>query len=241
MKLLIIRPEPGASASAERAREAGLEPLLLPFFEVQAVAWDSPDPAGYDALLLTSANAVRFGGAGLESLRALPVHAVGERTAEAARAARFNVATVGTSDAAAAVKAASDIGHRRLLWLAGADHRPIKMPKNMPKALKVTTVIGYASGPKTLSADVAPIIAAADAIALHSPRAAQEFAKAVAAFGLDRSSMTLAAFSPAIAEAAGDGWRAVAVAERPADIALLSALADLGKPQAETDHRREEI
>ena len=240
MKLLVIRPEPGASASAERAREAGLDPILLPFFEVQAVAWDLPDPADYDALLLTSANAVRFGGAGLESLRALPVHAVGERTAEAARAARLDVVSVGTSDAAAAVKAASDMGHRRLLWLAGADHRPIKMPRNMPKALKVTTVIGYASGPKTLTADVAPIIASADAVALHSPRAAQEFAKAVTEFGLDRSAITLAAFSQAIAEAAGDGWCGVAVAERPADIALLSALADLGKPQAETDHRKEE-
>ena len=241
MKLLIIRPEPGASASAERAREAGLEPVLLPFFEVQAVKWNLPDPADYDALLLTSANAVRFGGAMLESLRTLPVHAVGERTAEAARTARLDVVSVGTSDAAAAVKAASDMGHRRLLWLAGADHRPIKMPKNMPKALKVTTVIGYASGPKKLTADVAPIIASADAVALHSPRAAQEFAKAVADFGLDRSNITLAAFSPAIAQAAGDGWRAVAVAERPADIALLSALADLGKPPEETDHRKEEF
>lgn len=229
MKLLIIRPEPGASASASRAQEAGLEPILLPFFEVQAAEWDCPDPADFDALLLTSANAVRFGGSGLESLRALPVHAVGERTAEAARAARLDVATIGTSDAAAAVKAASDMGHRRLLWIAGADHRPIKMPKNMPKALKVTTVISYASGPKALSADAAKVIASADAVALHSPRAAQEFAKAVGDFGLDRSTITLAAFSPAIAEAAGEGWRAVAIAERPADIALLSALAELGK------------
>ena len=241
MKLLIIRPEPGASASAERAREAGLSPTLLPFFEVQAAKWELPDPADYDALLLTSANAVRFGGAGLESLRALPVHAVGERTAEAARAARLNVATVGTSDATAAVKAASDMGHRRLLWLAGADHSTIKLPKNMPKALKVTTVIGYASGPKVLTADVAAVIASADAVALHSPRAAQLFAKAVADFGLDRAAITIAAFSPTIAEAAGAGWRGVAIAERPADIALLSALADLGKPSLETNDPKEEI
>ena len=229
MKLLIIRPEPGASASALRAQEAGLVPSLLPFFEVQAVEWERPDPADYDALLLTSANAVRFGGAGLESLRTLPAHAVGERTAEAARAARLDVTTVGTSDAAAAVKAASDMGHRRLLWIAGADHRPIKMPKNMPKALTVTTVICYASGAKALPADTGEIIGSADAVALHSPRAAVEFKKAVADFGLDKTSITLAAFSPAIADAAGDGWHAIAVAERPADIALLSALAELGK------------
>ena len=40
---------------------------------------------------------------------------------------------------------------------------------------------------------------------------------------LDRSSIALAAFSQGIAVAAGRGWRAIAVAERPEDQALLSA------------------
>lgn len=233
MKLLIIRPEPGASASAQRARDAGFEPIVLSFFEMQPIGWDQPNPAEYDALLLTSANAVRLGGPGLDALRALPVHSVGERTAEAATAAGLNIVTVGTSDAAAAVRAASDMGHRRLLWLAGVDHSPIKLPKNAPKKLNVTTVICYASGLKALGHEAADAIKIADAVVLHSPRAAIEFAKAVEAFGIEKSAITVAAFSPAIAEAAGEGWRAVAIAERPADSALLSAIAELGKHGAD--------
>ena len=45
--------------------------------------------------MLTSANAIRHGGAGLERLRSLPVHAVGEATAAAAREAGFAVAGIG--------------------------------------------------------------------------------------------------------------------------------------------------
>ncbi|HEY0629709.1 MAG TPA: uroporphyrinogen-III synthase, partial [Sphingomicrobium sp.] len=61
-KLLLLRPEPGLSASAERARALGLEVICRPLFEVEPVEWASPDPAAYDGLLLTSANAVRHGG-----------------------------------------------------------------------------------------------------------------------------------------------------------------------------------
>lgn len=239
--LLIIRPEPGASASAMRAQEAGLTPVMLPFFEMQPVDWDVPDAQDYDALLLTSANAVRFAGAGLASLHPLPVHCVGERTADAAQTERLRVVSIGTSDAAAAVRAASEMGHRRLLWLAGVDHRPIKLPKNSPKSLKVTTLICYASGTKVLDSDAAHHIASADAVALHSPRAATEFAKAVADLGLDRATITLAAFSPAIAEAVGDGWRAVAVAERPADSAMLSALLEIGTVSAVEHLKKDQI
>ena len=58
-RLLVLRPEPGASATAGRARTLGLDPVLMPLFEIEPIAWTAPDPAGFDALLLTSANAVR--------------------------------------------------------------------------------------------------------------------------------------------------------------------------------------
>ena len=65
-KLLLLRPEPGLSASAERARALGLEVIACPLFAIEPVEWEAPDPADYDALLLTSANAVRHGGHGLD-------------------------------------------------------------------------------------------------------------------------------------------------------------------------------
>ena len=94
-RLVILRPEPGASATAARARAMGLEPVTMPLFKVEAVDWDAPDPGLFDALLLTSANAVRYAGERLRSLRQLPVYAVGEATAAAAREAGFEIASTG--------------------------------------------------------------------------------------------------------------------------------------------------
>ena len=99
--LAVLRPEPGNAATVARARAAGFATLSLPVFAVVPLAWDVPDPADYDALILTSANAVRHAGAGLDRLRVLPVFAVGARTAAAARAAGFDVAQTGCEDAAA--------------------------------------------------------------------------------------------------------------------------------------------
>ena len=87
MKLLIVRPQPGADESAKRARALGLEPIVAPLFETRALDWIQPDPGDFDAILLTSANAARLGGDGLKPFLALPCYAVGERTAAAARAA----------------------------------------------------------------------------------------------------------------------------------------------------------
>ena len=72
-RVLVLRPEPGASATVERARERGLEAVAVPLFEIEPIAWEAPDPAAFDGLLLTSANAVRHAGEQLARLRGLPV------------------------------------------------------------------------------------------------------------------------------------------------------------------------
>ena len=60
--LAVLRPEPGNGATAARIEELGFRAIRLPLFAVRALAWTMPDAADHDALLLTSANAVRFGG-----------------------------------------------------------------------------------------------------------------------------------------------------------------------------------
>jgi uroporphyrinogen-III synthase len=101
--------------------------LTCPLFEVEPVAWAAPEAGGYDALLLTSANAVRLGGEQLTGLKALPVHAVGRATADAARAAGFEVATVGDGNAADLLARLPP--DARLLHLAGGDHRDSDDPR----------------------------------------------------------------------------------------------------------------
>ena len=70
-RLFIVRPEPGASATARAAADLGLDSVAMPLFAVEPLDWDVPEPARYDALLLTSANAVRHGGESLERVKAL--------------------------------------------------------------------------------------------------------------------------------------------------------------------------
>ncbi|MGC1468088.1 MAG: uroporphyrinogen-III synthase [Sphingorhabdus sp.] len=225
MKLLIIRPQPGNNASAKRAREAGFEPLQLPFFEVRARGWDAPDPSYFDALLITSANAVRHAGGGLDVYEALPVHAVGRNSADAVAAKGQTLASTGTKGVDEALQLASAAGHHRLLWLTGEDHTRLEEPES----LRVETRIVYAAEPAKLPSDARAIVASADMVALHSARGAQKFAEFVDAQRLSRTNLRLAAFSEAIAAAAGSGWQAIAIAHHPSDEALLSAARALGK------------
>ncbi len=86
-RVLVTRPEPGASATAARLEQAGFEPVLLPLTRIVPVAVDIlPDPGLVDAVVVTSANALRCATAELLApLARKPVFAVGDATAEAAR------------------------------------------------------------------------------------------------------------------------------------------------------------
>src|SRR5689334_5285472 len=94
-RLFVLRPEPAAHRTVERARSLGMDVTAIPLFELEAVEWSPPDPTQFDGILLTSANAVNMGGGQLERLRRLPVHAVGDATAVAAEVAGFGVASIG--------------------------------------------------------------------------------------------------------------------------------------------------
>ena len=75
----------------------------------------------FDGLLLTSANAMRYGGEGLRALRGLKVYAVGEATAEAAREAGFDIAADRRRGGRAPARL--DRADLKLLHLCGADRR----------------------------------------------------------------------------------------------------------------------
>ncbi len=208
-RALVLRPEPGNARTVARLRAAGVEAVALPLFEVRPLAWEVSAADAFDALLLTSANAVRFAGAGLDRLSHLPVVAVGEATAVVAREAGMRVAVTGQGDAAAAVAAARDFP--RLLHLAGREY--VAIPG-------ITRVIVYASEPVTLASG-ALVQAVGKVVLLHSARAAARFAALAA--DLPRGSITLAAISAKVAAAAGGGWERIVVADAPNDAALVTA------------------
>lgn len=216
-KVLVLRPEPGASETAARAQAAGLEPVVAPLFEVRPLAWSAPEPAEFDAVLLTSANAARHGG--LEAFAHLPCYAVGEATAAAAETAGFSQVVGGPSDGAAALGLLAGAGLRRVFHPAGRDHVALEH-----EGVSVERRAVYAADAASELRDAARAALAEGAVALiHSPRAGAVFGRLVDAAGLPRDSIAVAAISVA----AGEGWPRAAVAARPRDEALLELAAKL--------------
>ncbi len=210
-RALVLRPEPGNAATCARLAARGVPAVALPLFVMRALPWVVPDAAAYDALLLTSANAVRHAGAALATLAHLPVLAVGGATAAAAQAAGLRVAAEGSGGVRDLVAAR---GSGRLLHLAGRAH--VALP-----GVEVRAV--YASEPAPLAPDALAVADGAVAL-LHSPRAARAFA---ARLTVARGGVRVAAMSAAVADAAGAGWAAVGVAAARSDAALVEAAAAL--------------
>lgn len=209
-RVLVLRPEPGASATVRRARERGLDALAVPLFEIETLEWEAPEAGGFDGLLLTSANAVRHAGEQLRDVRGLRVYAVGDATGEAAREAGFDVASTG--DAGVERLLGSLEPDLKLLHLAGEDR---KLPTDVRQKISSVTVYRAKPKPDVRFADLDDEVAL-----LHSPRAAKRFAELV---GEDsRGAIKLAAISPEAADAAGQGWALVEAADSPNDDALLA-------------------
>jgi uroporphyrinogen-III synthase len=212
-RAVVLRPEPGASDTVRKLAERGIEAIALPLFAIAPIEWRAPDPAQFDALLLTSANAVRHGRAELPKLRDLPVYAVGEATAKAARDTGFAVVQTGSAGVDGLL--ASITPELRLLHLAG-EHR--SEPRDARQG--VTTIAVYRASalppPRGLQQ------AQDNVVLIHSPRAGGRFAELADEAKLDRRGISITAISASAAEAVGPGWAKVQTAEQPSDESLLA-------------------
>lgn len=218
--VLVIRPQPGCDATVAAAGARGLEAQGFPLFTIEPVAWNAPDPAGVDALLIGSANALRHGGAALEAFRGKPAYAVGETTAEAARAAGLDVVATGRGGLQAVLDKVPP-EHARLLRLAGEERLHLTAPAGVSLCERMV----YASRPQPMPPGLAPPLDGEAVVLLHSAEAARHFAAECDRLGLSRAGIHVAAIGPRVAEAAGSGWASLDTAATPDDGALL-ALAD---------------
>ena len=213
--LAIVRPQPAAARTASLAQHMGFDAHLHPLFELRALDWQVP--AGpFDAVLMSSANALRFGGEHLAALVDLPAYVVGDRTARQARAAGFDVVAEAPDGIASLVDRFAP-GHTHILRLVGADHIAV----DPPEGVHLQTVALYESRPLPMSEDLAELLCGPSTVLLHSGRAAEHFAQQCTAIGLARLNIALACLSPRIAQTAGRGWRAMAVPDETSDAGLL--------------------
>jgi len=219
--LLVLRPEPGASATVAAARASGLEAIAAPLFTIRPLGWSLPDDPP-EAVLMTSANAARHGGRLMDGLKDVPLYAVGEATAGEARRAGFRRIVTGDGNAESIVALARRDGVRALLHLAGREHRDV-----MPDDIRIDLRIVYGADAVEALPNAARTMLTDAVVLLHSPRAARLFASLV-----DPTDVAIAAISPAALTAAGPGWRIAEAAERPTDASLLAVAAKLCNQQA---------
>lgn len=219
-RVLVLRPEPGASVTVKRALERGLDAIAAPLFEIEPVPWRAPDAREFDGLLLTSANAVIHGGDELERLLSLDVFAVGSATANAARKRGFQVAAIGKNGIDGLLGLIPK--ESRLLHLVGEHRRD-------PARTRAGTMVIPVYRARVI--EEPDLSRSHGAVALiHSPRAGKRLGELVK----DRGNILIAAISPAAAEAAGGGWGRVEAALEPGDDGLLALAARLcNKPVPE--------
>ncbi|MEQ1548249.1 MAG: uroporphyrinogen-III synthase [Chakrabartia sp.] len=216
--LLILRPEPGASATEARARTMGLNPISVPLFKTTPIAWTAPDLRTIDAVLVTSAAAMRHGGSALKELHTKPLFAVGEASASAARAVGFSDISVGIADGAALLLLAAQAGHQRIVHLAGQDHRSLSHAN-----ITLETKIVYAATPLEPPPVLQKYLAEPCIVMVHSPRAAAYLATLCSS----REQVTLIAISAPAAKSAGSGWAGCYIAHTPHDNVMLALAAQV--------------
>lgn len=225
--LVVIRPQPGCDATVAAAEAMGLDARAFPLFAVREMAWQPPDPASIDALLIGSANALRHGGTGLALYRGKPAYAVGRTSAEAARAAGFDVVVSGESGLQTLLRELHP-HHRRLLRLAG-EARVSLAP---PRGITIIERTVYASEPRPMPAPLIALLREEAIVLLHSAEAARHFATQCERNGIARAPLALAAIGPRVAETAGEGWHAIAAASRPDETALLALAREMCQKRA---------
>lgn len=221
-RIFVLRPEPGLAATMERGRALDLPMEAMPLSHAEPVAWQRPD-AHFDGILIGSANGLRHAGEALAGLTDLPVYAVGQATAEAARALGFTIAGTGKGGLQPLVDGLPGDRPLSLLRLAGEEHLPLAAPPHV----SIATIVTYAIVHRPLGAGETAKLGEGGVVLLHSGASARHFDEECQRAGVDRTNLSLAALAPRIGASVSKGWKSLQVAASPDDAALLSLAAHM--------------
>lgn len=232
-RVLVTRPEPGASQTAKRLEAAGFSPLVLPLAETRALPVGSV-PETFDAVAVTSANAIRHAPrALLDRLSGSRCYAVGQKTAAIASQAGFAEITTGPGGANAladAIVSAEKPG-AAILYLCGRVRLPAFEERLHAAAVAVRPIETYDTvGIVYAPSDVRRLLGEEpmNAVLLYSAKAAESFADLSdrPELGSLFQGVGLFCLSPRVASALGghDGTQ-IHVPAEPNEAALLLLLA----------------
>ncbi|QBQ49358.1 uroporphyrinogen-III synthase [Brevundimonas naejangsanensis] len=224
-RVWVTRAEPGAARTADRLTALGFEPVVVPLLTLAPLPGAlnaAPEPEAVAVLALTSPNGVEAFAPLIPRFRDHPVFAVGDATAEAARAAGFADVRSAAGDIHALARLIAAEAPPGPLLAPGAREPAGDLPALLPDR-RVQRLPVYAAFETH-----APAPGAFDAVMLHSPRAARALAT-----DLPRAASS-GRLAVCISDAAAAPLRRfdftqIRVAAAPDEPSMLSAL---GKPAA---------
>jgi uroporphyrinogen-III synthase len=234
MRILVTRPEPGADKTLAALGKLGLAGQAIPLQSVAAKAdivkaqgASPPGNTAFDALAVTSGNALRHGAGIIAAHAHLPGFAVGVATARLLAAAGVTVkASAGTAAALAPLIAGSGVRH--LLYPCGEVRRPELEAVLSAAGVAVTPVEVYATADLPDAAARLDRFLAVEGRALllfHAPSAAAAFRRLAGPRLTARRAATLT--SLCLSQAVADALHPVLmpgalIADTPDEEALLA-------------------
>ncbi|MFN3659600.1 MAG: uroporphyrinogen-III synthase [Pseudolabrys sp.] len=228
MRIAVTRPQLEAERTADALRKLGHEVLVAPLMRVEPIAADLT--GAWRAVVITSANtpaAVRDNAA----IKALPLYAVGHRSADAAKAAGFTDVTSAGGDVRDLVLL---VAERRvaspLLYLAGEDRAADLVGELAAHGIEAALRVVY----RAVTAPYPDRLVAAlqagevDAVLHYSRRSAENYVAGGRAAGIVAAALAprqLCLADTAAAPLVAAGATKVAIARRPDEVSLFELLA----------------
>jgi uroporphyrinogen-III synthase len=233
MRIIVTRPEPDASRTAEALLRLGHEAILSPMLDIITDRSARLPGHSFQALLVTSSNAIRAIAAHPDRklLAPLPLFAVGDQTALEAKRAGFEKARSAggaLNDLAALVVSELSPSVGPMLYATGENRAGDLAGRLSARGFTVETAILYRAVPRerlSPAAEAALRDGSADGVLVYSPRSAEAFASALKRAGLAPLSewVTCYCISPGAAHALPMRGR-VRIATRPNQLGLFSML-----------------
>ncbi|MCR0983468.1 uroporphyrinogen-III synthase [Roseomonas populi] len=226
---LITRPEPGASATAARVAALGWRPVIAPALVLTPLPIE-PVPGARAALLPSAAAIPALADACPPDL---PVLAVGEGTADAARAAGFRDVAAASGDATSLASLAAsrlDPSAGPVLLAAGEGYGDELAADLLSRGFDVIRRDAYAAAesavlpPEAHAALRAGEVRAALFLSPRSARVALSLLRAAGLCGAATDIRALALSGRVARAASGLPWKGLDVAPRPDQDALLDLL-----------------
>jgi uroporphyrinogen-III synthase len=235
--MLVTRPEPDASETAARLSALDIEAVVEPLLFAETLPTTLPDAAGFSALAITSANALRalHDRDILSRYLRLPVYAVGNRSAAAARTFGFEQVVSAEGSADDLVALLRHAGLTGPILYPAPQHQAVDLARALaPAGIMVITAPVYAMRPATGFSAVTRRALDAQALVaalFYSRRTAETFVKLTAGLA-DRTRLGMLCLSEAVAEPLVKAhFVRVGLAEHPSEEAMLALALSFARDQ----------